>query len=100
LQVEALAGGIGGDHDADIMVGDHPLQRLAVDAHGLAVAVETAAVGPGIETDDLGRELSSHGIRYPAGGVAVLAENDRAEFQPALLLSSGSSESAAPPPPG
>ena len=86
LQVQALAGGVGGNHDADVVIGDHPLELLADDADRLPLAIESAAIGPGIQPDGLGRMLGSQGVGDPAGGVVILAEDDAAEIQPTLLV--------------
>jgi hypothetical protein len=69
LEVEPLAGGIGGDHQADLVMFEGFPEILALDAGKAAIAEQSAAAGAGIDADRFAGERPWQ--RGNAGGIGL-----------------------------
>ena len=82
LEVQALAGGIGGDDQADAPLLDGLLDLLALDGGELVAPEHAAFSGAGVDGNRLaGQRLGQLG-GHPVHRVVILAEDDAAMLEP------------------
>ena len=77
---------IGGDDEPDLIFAHRPLDVFAVRGSPLPVQKDAGSTRAAVDGDGLALEVMRQPLRDPVRRVVILAEDDAAPLQPALLL--------------